>query len=185
MAGRRNLLYIAAAVAIIAGVALFIVTMQWRTTAPGGVKGADGRIAADFTLEDLSGRSITLASLRGKVIFLNFWATWCAPCLEEMPSMQALYEQMRSNPDFVMLAVSQDQRGRQAVKPFIDKNGFRFQVLLDPDGQLAESYGLRGVPETFIIDRSGRIVAHHAGAFDWSRPDVSDALKRMLEVRSG
>ncbi len=184
MVRRRNLLYIAAGLAIIAGVALFIATMQWRSTVP-GVKRADGRIAADFTLEDLSGRTITLASLRGKVIFLNFWATWCAPCLDEMPSMQALYDQMRGNADFVMLAVSQDQRGRQAVKPFIDKNGFRFQILLDPEGQLAESYGLRGVPETFIIDRSGRIVAHHAGAFDWSRPDVSEALKQMLEVKSG
>jgi len=85
----------------------------------------------------------------------------------------------------VMLAVSQDERGRQVVKPFVDKNGFRFKVLLDPDGRLASSYGLTGVPETFIIDRTGRIVAHHMGAFDWSRADVREALKQILEVKQG
>ena len=184
MAGRRTILYVMAGLAIVAGVALFIATMQWRSTVP-GVPGGDGRMAADFTLENLDGGSLSLASLRGKVIFLNFWATWCAPCRDEMPSMQLLDDAMRGDPGFVMLAVSQDERGRQVVKPFVDKNGFRFKVLLDPDGRLASSYGLTGVPETFIIDRTGRIVAHHMGAFDWSRADVREALKQILEVKQG
>ncbi|MGH7865348.1 MAG: TlpA family protein disulfide reductase [Candidatus Binataceae bacterium] len=184
MGGRRTVLYAVAGLAIFAGVALFVATMKWRSAVP-GVAGGDGRIAADFTLEDLSGKSVSLASIRGKVIFLNFWATWCEPCRDEMPSMQVLDDALRGNADFVMLAVSQDQSGRPAVKPFVEKNGFRFKVLLDPDGQLASSYGLTGVPETFIIDRAGRIVAHHMGAFDWSRPEVREALERMLEVKQG
>ncbi|MGH7949180.1 MAG: TlpA family protein disulfide reductase, partial [Candidatus Binataceae bacterium] len=179
-----NVLYVLAGVAVLAGIYVFASTTQWRAAVP-GVRGGDGRLAGDFTLEALDGGELTLKSLRGKVVFLNFWATWCAPCRDEMPSMQVLDDSLGGNPDFVMIAVSQDERGRQAVKPYVEKNGFRFKVLLDPDGRLASSYGLTGVPETFIIDRSGRIVAHHMGAFDWSRPDVRDALKRMLEVKQG
>jgi peroxiredoxin len=166
------------------GIAIFIAAIERSVRGPiGGVRG--DQVAADFDLESLDGGRVSLASLRGKVVFLNFWATWCAPCRDEMPSMQSLHDEFNGRGDFVMLAVSQDERGRDAVKPFIEKNGFRFQVLLDPEGRLADSYGLRGVPETFIIDRAGRIVARHMGAYDWARPDVKEALRRMLEVSGG
>jgi len=146
---------------------------------------AAGDRAAEFTLEDLNGNKVSLSSLRGKVVFLNLWATWCEPCREEMPAMEDLYNEFKGNKDFVMLAVSQDRLGASAVKPYLEKNGFHFRVLLDPENKLSELYDVSGVPETFIIDRHGRIAAHHMGAFDWSRPDVKQALRELLDSREG
>src|SRR5271168_2406888 len=139
--------------------------------APGGTVAA-GKLAPDFTLKNLAGETISLSSLRGKVVFLNVWATWCGPCREEMPSMETLYEAFKNRNDFVILAVSQDRRGRAAVQPYVEKNHFQFDILLDPDNVVGDAYNVSGVPETFIIDRRGRIVAHHMGAFDWSQTDV-------------
>jgi len=144
-----------------------------------------GDKAADFKLESLDGSTISLTDLRGKVVFLNVWATWCGPCREEMPSMETLYDEFRGNKDFVMLAVSQDAKGRPVVAPYVEKNGYHFKILLDPENKVGEAYDVSGVPETFIIDRKGRIVAHHMGAFDWSRPDVKDALKQLLDSKEG
>lgn len=146
---------------------------------------AAGETAAQFTLTDLNGKRVSLSALRGKVVFLNLWATWCAPCREEMPSMEKLYEQMRKNDGFVMLAVSQDTGGRQLVADYVKKHGYHFDVLLDPQNAVADAYKITGVPETFIIDRQGRIVAHHAGAFDWSQPEIASAIKELLAEHTG
>jgi peroxiredoxin len=145
-----------------------------------------GDIASDFKLEDaFTGETVSLSSLKGKVVFLNIWATWCGPCRQEMPSMETLYEDLKTNKDFVMLAVSQDSKGKSAVVPYVEKNGYHFRILLDPENKVGDSYGVSGVPETFIIDRNGRIVAHHMGAFDWSRPDVKEALQELLSAKQG
>ncbi|HZO81728.1 MAG TPA: TlpA disulfide reductase family protein [Candidatus Binataceae bacterium] len=146
---------------------------------------AAGEPAASFKLTDLAGRTVSLASLRGKVIFLNIWATWCAPCREEMPSMEKLYERLRGNHGFVMLAVSQDTGGRQLVADYVKKHGYQFDVLLDPQNAVADAYRISGVPETFIIDRQGRIVAHHSGAFDWSQPEIRTAIEELLAQGKG
>jgi peroxiredoxin len=146
---------------------------------------AAGDMAADFKLQSLSGKQVTLSSLRGKVVFLNVWATWCGPCREEMPSMETLYEHFKDRPDFVILAVSQDRKGRAAVQPFVERNHLHFDVLLDPDNVVGDAYNVSGVPETFIIDRKGRIVAHHMGAFDWSQTDVRQALNELLDSKEG
>jgi peroxiredoxin len=144
---------------------------------------AAGDVAANFNLKDLKGNSVSLSSMRGKVVFLNIWATWCGPCREEMPSMETLFNSFKNSKDFVMLAVSQDRNGRDAVEPYVEHNNYHFEILLDPDNQLQESYNLTGVPETFIIDRKGRIVAHHLGAFDWSRDEVREALQELLRAK--
>lgn len=188
----RNLA-ILAGLFILAGSVLFALSRQTRVPAPAeqGAQGARiplvsaGTKAADFKLADLSGKSVSLSSLRGKVIFLNIWATWCAPCREEMPSMETLYNELKGNKGFVMLAVSQDTKGKEAVAPYVRKNGYHFEVLLDPRNEVAEAYNVSGVPETFIIDGAGRIVAHHMGAFDWSRPDVKEALQELLDSKKG
>ncbi len=144
-----------------------------------------GDIAANFKLEDaFTGQTVSLDSLKGKVVFLNVWATWCGPCREEMPSMETLYDELKNNKDFVMLAVSQDAKGKSAVVPYVEKNGYHFRILLDPENKVGDAYGVSGVPETFIIDRNGRIVAHHMGAFDWSRPDVKEALQQLLSAKT-
>jgi peroxiredoxin len=145
---------------------------------------AAGKLASDFTLKDLKGRQVSLASLRGKVVFLNVWATWCAPCREEMPSIESLYKDFKTNRDFVVLAVSQDTDGG-TVQPFVEQNHLQFTVLLDPRNEVGELYDVNGIPETFIIGRDGRIVAHHVGPYDWSNADIREALQELIKSRQG
>jgi cytochrome c biogenesis protein CcmG, thiol:disulfide interchange protein DsbE len=145
---------------------------------------AAGKLAANFKLKDVKGDEISLASLRGKVVFLNIWATWCAPCREEMPSIESLYNDFKANKDFVVLAVSQDTDGA-TVPPFIEQNHLQFTVLLDPRNEVGERYDVNGIPETFIIGRDGRIVAHHVGPYDWSNGDIREALQELIKSRQG
>lgn len=145
---------------------------------------AAGKLAANFKLKDLNGNEISLASLRGKVVFLNIWATWCAPCREEMPSIESLYNSFKPDKDFVVLAVSQDTDSA-AVAPFVKRNHFKFTVLLDPRNEVGERYNVDGIPETFIIGRDGRIVAHHIGPYDWSNTDIREALEELIKSKQG
>jgi peroxiredoxin len=139
-----------------------------------------GTQAPEFSLSDLSGRAVRLANLRGRVVFLNVWATWCEPCRQEMPAMQSLYNRLRG-PDFEMLAVSADQDGREAVAQFASELGLTFPVLPDPDLEIARRYRVTGYPETFVIDRNGRIVAHAIGPRDWDGPASIEAFRGLLE----
>ncbi len=149
---------------------------------PGGPVAA-GKLAPDFKLKTLDGQTISLSSLRGKVVFLNVWATWCGPCREEMPSIQALYDEFSHDPDFVVLAVSEDSEGRSAVDSYVQGNALRFNVLLDPQNLVGDAYDVSGIPETFIIDRAGRIVAHHVGPYDWSKAEMRDALRELIDAK--
>jgi len=193
MESRNSFLYWVAAFVVLAGTLLVLMTQHHGLrTAPLSSEQSQsqapvsaGNQAANFKLEALDGHTVSLEALRGKVIFLNVWATWCGPCREEMPSMQTLYDDFKNNKDFVMLAVSQDTKGRSVVAPYVEKNGYHFTILLDPENKVSETYDMSGVPETFIIDRKGQIVAHHMGAFDWSRPDVKDALQQLLDSKAG
>jgi peroxiredoxin len=142
-------------------------------------------MAADFNLKDLAGGTISLSSLRGKVVFLNVWATWCEPCRQEMPSIESLYEGFKQDKNLVVLAVSQDATDRGTVDSYVRKNGFKFTVLLDPANVVGEAYKVSGIPETFIIARDGRIVAHHSGPYDWSKPEMRDALEELLKSKDG
>ncbi len=194
MAIKDKILYIVAAIVVTAGITLVALSGHRGTRIGVGANTpetaeqseatvAAGSRAADFKLETLEGTTVSLESLRGKVVFLNVWATWCGPCREEMPSMETLYDDFKSNKDFVMLAASQDTSGRSVVASYVKKNGYNFTILLDPENKISETYDVSGVPETFIIDRKGQIVAHHMGAFDWSRPDVKDALQQLLDSK--
>ncbi len=200
MTPRVKLLSAIAAAALLASVALVALSQLRREATPvpqqiedsTGIGGHDehgtvaaGEKAAPFQLTDLQGDSVSMADLRGKVVFLNIWATWCAPCREEMPSMEKLYQGLQGEKGFVMLAVSQDTSSRQEVVAYVKKHGYHFDVLLDPKNAVAEAYNVSGVPETFIIDRQGRIVAHHSGAFDWSQPAIRDALEELLKDNKG
>jgi len=142
--------------------------------------GLVGKRAPEFSLTDLSGHAVRLANLRGRIVFLNVWATWCEPCRDEMPSMQSLYERLRG-PDFEILAVSADQGDRQLVERFVRELGLTFPVLLDPDLQIPDRYGVTGYPETFLLDRNGRIVAHEIGPRDWDSRESHAAFQRLLE----
>jgi len=145
---------------------------------------AAGRIAPDFKLTGLDGKPGSLAELRGKVVFLNLWATWCPPCREEMPSIQALRRQFQKAPDFVVLTVSEDSNPSQ-VAAYIKRNNFNFRVLLDPRNSVGEAYDVSGLPESFVIGRDGRIVAHHVGPYDWANQDIREALEDLLKAKPG
>jgi peroxiredoxin len=139
----------------------------------------EGSLAPDFTLKDLSGRPVQLSSLRGKVVLLNFWATWCPPCQGEVPSMVRLNQLMQGKA-FQMLAVSIDEGGKDAVNTFFTKRGATLPALLDTDGAVARRYGTTGVPETFVIDARGVIMKKVVGAMDWSTTEVISALDELI-----
>jgi peroxiredoxin len=136
--------------------------------------------AADFVLPDLQGQVVRLSQLKGNVILINIWTTWCPPCRKEMPTMETLHRRLQ-NADFVMLAISQDVDGQKTVRPYLQEGGFTFPVLLDVTGEVGKKYGVTGYPETFIIDRQGNIVHHHVGYNDWSQPAVEQALRRLID----
>jgi peroxiredoxin len=114
------------------------------------------RQRADVALTDLEGKSWRLKSLEGKVVLVNFRATWCPPCRKEMPDLDALYQRFRKQ-GLVILAISDESAGK--VKPFIAEKGISFTVLLDPGRKVNTLFNVRGIPKTFIYDRSGKLVA--------------------------
>lgn len=138
-----------------------------------------GMEAPDFTLKDLHGNRVALSQYRGKVVFLNFWASWCPPCREEMPSMERLHE-VYTGRDFVMLAVNVEQEVKD-VRAFLEKHPHNFQVLLDADAKAQNLYGVNRFPETFLIDKSGKIVEHYLGARDWSGVDFLKKINSMMK----
>ncbi|MFA5104672.1 MAG: TlpA disulfide reductase family protein [Candidatus Margulisiibacteriota bacterium] len=134
----------------------------------------------DFYLNDLDGIYTRLSEYKGKVIFLNFFATWCPPCRNEMPSMQKLHETLKG-PNFEMIAVSVDRGGMERVKDFIEKNGYTFKVLLDSDGSAARKYSVSSIPSTFIIDKNGNIVSHVIGERDWASSAAIAEIKKLTQ----
>ena len=138
-------------------------------------------LAPDFAVPDLTGQAVRLSGLRGKVVLVNLWTTWCPPCREEMPSMERLYQRLRDR-GFVLLAISQDEGGKAVVEPFVRELGLTFPVLVDPEHQVGDRYEVWGYPESFIIDREGRVVERVIGPRDWTAPDQVAALERLLEA---
>lgn len=122
--------------------------------------------ARDFNVAALEGGKLRLADLRGKVVFLNLWATWCPPCKEEMPAMERLWQRYKGQ-GLVVIALSMDAPGAKVVKPFIEQAKYTYRVGLDPKMEIAQLYGARSVPSTFIIDRSGALRAIALGPREW------------------
>jgi len=114
------------------------------------------REQADFTLTDLGGKTWTLKEQRGKVVVLNFWATWCPPCRKEMPDLEKLYQQFKDQ-GLVILAISDEDAGK--VKPFIAQQRVTYPILLDPGRKVNELFQIEGIPKTFVYDRTGKLVA--------------------------
>ena len=160
---------------ILTVVGLGLVALWMSLRAP-----ARSREAPKFVLPDLSGKVVRMDDLRGKVVLLNLWATWCPPCVEEMPTLEALSKKMTGR-DFVLLAISEDEHSED-VAPWIEQRGLTFPVLLDARGQVGADLGITGYPETFIVDRTGRIVHHHIGYRDWGEPGIVAALERLMNT---
>ena len=136
-------------------------------------------IAPSFELPSLTGGKVRLTDYRGKVVFINFWATWCSTCKVEMPSMERLYQRFKDR-GFEMLTVSVD-KDPSTVQPFIDQYQLTFPVLLDPDSEIAKKlYKTTGVPETFIVRQDGIIVFKAIGPRDWGTDETIQAFEQIL-----
>jgi len=120
--------------------------------------------AIDFKLKDLTGKEMSLSDLKGKKVFLNFWATWCPPCKEEMPEIQKLYEETK-NSDVVIVAVEIGEP-LSTVKSFIDSNKYTFKVLLDSDQSVSSKYNIASIPTSYFIDVDGNIISKKIGGMN-------------------
>ncbi|MDR1933457.1 MAG: TlpA family protein disulfide reductase [Spirochaetales bacterium] len=133
---------------------------------------------SDFTLPLLSGGTQSLDSLRGKVVFLNFWATWCPPCRAEMPAMEKLYQKFKN--DGLAFFTVNIQEDKKDVEAFMKEFGLSFPVALDFKGEAAAMYGVRGIPTTYIIDRDGRIIAAAVGGREWDSAEMLRAFTLLM-----
>ncbi len=148
--------------------------------APTGVE--VGKPAPDFRLRNLRGGETALSSFRGRVVLINFWATWCGPCRAEMPSMEALYGSYK-RADFEILALSIDTIDSVKVASFIEAFGFRFPILLDNYLAVNQLYQVRVVPASFLVDRKGVLREQILGARDWTDPDLRMVIDKLISER--
>jgi cytochrome c biogenesis protein CcmG, thiol:disulfide interchange protein DsbE len=148
-----------------------------------------GTRAPDFVATDLDGQRVSLGALTGEVVLLNIWATWCAPCREEMPSMQRLHDRF-SDRGFRVVAVSIDSESGARfpggptggdVRGFVEEYGLTFDVWRDPAGEIQRIYRTTGVPESFVVDRDGSIVKKVIGATDWDSEANRDLIRMLVE----
>jgi peroxiredoxin len=139
------------------------------------IRPARAKLAADFTLATHGGGKVRLTEQRGKVVMINFWATWCPPCLEEMPAMERLYRQHR-DAGFALIAVSVDADPKK-VAPFVTEHKLTFPIGLDPRMEMANTYGVRALPSSFIVARDGNLAALAIGPRAWD----NDAAHSLIE----
>jgi len=142
------------------------------------IRPARPKQASDFSVSLLGGQTLELKGQRGKPMLINFWATWCAPCREEMPAMERLYVKHRER-GFVLLAVSVDTDAA-LVKPFLEKYRLTFPVALDARMDLANTYGVRALPASFLIDRHGYLTALALGPRAWDNRAAHALVEAML-----
>lgn len=143
------------------GLALLLAVLAWSL--PASSPTTIGSRAPDFTLVDLDGQTIRLADLRGRPVVVNFWASWCGPCVEEFPLLQAAAERHVADGLAVVGIVFQDRS--EAARSFMLRNGASWPAAMDPGDRVADAYGILAPPETFFVDRAGIIRARHIGQF--------------------
>ncbi len=184
-ARRRLVVFAVLAVALAGGAAAALIVVQRDGSAPPEFRGAmepftpskGSPAAPEIAFTDAAGHKLSLADFRGKVVLLNFWATWCVPCVEEMPSLDRLQAKLGSG-RFTVVAISVDRQGLEVVRPFLAKTSVRsLDTYLDPPGASMRAFGVRGLPTTFVIDRDGRTMGRIEGMAHWDTPDA-EALMR-------
>ena len=174
---RAIILSMIVAVGIVALVFLSRSNKGTETSLSRAIVGLD---APELLVSDTSGKTYRLADLKGSVVFVNFWATWCQPCREEMPSLQTLYNQLKDRKGFRMVTVLYRDDYRRAMA-YMSENHYEFPVLLDDGGKTAKSYGVTGVPETYVLDKKGVLKEKMIGPFDWASPDAVARIAKLIE----
>jgi len=181
----RNWLYTGATLVVI-GV---LITLGWSQRSRFAPLDR-GSVAPGFALVSLEGDTIRLAEQRGRVVLLNFWATWCAPCRWEMPALDRVHRELGAE-GLTVLAVNVDAAPGAVdgfgypggdVGGFARELGLGFPILLDPSGQVLRRYRVTGLPTTFLIDREGRVVEKVVGPVEWDQPPNSTRIRRLLEI---
>lgn len=132
----------------------------------------------DFVLPDLSGEMVHLSDFKGSVVLLNFFGTWCAPCREEMPSLEKAFQTHKDN-GFVVLAIAGDKE-KETIVSFVQDYKLTFPVLLDPENQVFQQYFVRGIPVTYLLDRQGRIATMYPGEADWNSGKAQALIDHLL-----
>jgi peroxiredoxin len=173
VAGRGRL----AIAACVAAVALAAVLASERVPEPLEA----GRDAPALALPRLGGGTVRLADLRGRPVLVNFWATWCKPCEDEMPAMERLYQALRAD-GFELLAVSVDV-GDEEVAAFRDRLALTFSILRDPDRREATRWQSLRFPESWLVDPEGRIAARFIGPRDWDAPEYAERIRSLVRPR--
>jgi len=139
--------------------------------------------APDIAVTTRAGERLRLADLRGRPVLLNIWATWCAPCVAEMPALENLAAERAGTP-LAIMAVSVDRRGESAVAPFLAQHGLeKLPIYLDPKGDVAHAFGIDAIPATILIDREGREVGRLLGAVQWDGGAARELIDRLLQPR--
>jgi len=142
----------------------------------------DRPAAPDFTLPNPDGKKLSLKDYRGKLVFLNFWATWCTFCLEEMPAMERLYREFKDQ-GFEILAVNVKDKRSDALA-FVKKLKLSFPIMMDPEGEIGLLYGAFGMPATYLIDEKGMVLARLWGPADWYSPGARNLIKTLLDKKN-
>jgi len=165
---------------LLAALVFIVILVNLLTSDPTQVPLEPGNPAPDFKLATLTdpARSLSLVDFRGQVVLLNFWTTWCKPCQDEMPSLDALYKQLKDD-DFTLLAVSIDENEEDVFK-FRNAYNLSFPILLDPTTGTKNRYQIHHYPETFLIGREGTILAHFIGPRDWADPLQISMLRQVI-----
>lgn len=182
--GRVNYQSIIVIFLIIIGIGIIVLLQTRRSSLnlAGKPRFEKGVRAPNFTLPDLDGKMVSLADFKGQVVLLNIWATWCAPCVEEMPSMEKLHQELKDE-KFVILAVSIDESGAKVVRPFMKKHKLSFPALIDSAGTLKSLYRTTGVPESYIIDKDGRVLEEIIGPRDWAAAGAIRYFQNLIQSK--
>ena len=164
------------------GAAYLLLQKPQKTT--GGqpfARAAKPKAIPGIQFQDGAGRARSLADFRGKLVVLNIWATWCAPCREEMPALDRLQAKLGGR-DFEVVALSIDQQGPQAVRKFLAEVGVKaLELYIDPSAQAGFKLATVGLPTTLLVDREGREIGRHVGPAKWDAPEIVEGLRRMAE----
>jgi DsbE subfamily thiol:disulfide oxidoreductase len=167
-------------VIFIAAIAIvFFLFSEKRDEAP-RTKAVVNLNAPEFVVSDPSGKTYTLSELKGSVVFINFWATWCPPCIEEIPSIQNLYNGFKDKKEFRMVTILYKDDYNKAMA-YLNQNNYTLPVLVDRDGKSAKAYGVTGVPETYIVDKQGVLRQKVIGPADWNSAEADSFIANLLK----
>jgi peroxiredoxin len=172
---RRTIVYLAI---LVMGYAIGMAVFPAHSDA---VESIASESAPALTLKTVDGKTVHLSDYHGKWVFLNFWATWCPPCLQEMPEMEIFYQHFKAK-NLVMLAVSVDKDDPSKIAAFIKNHNYTFEVFLDQDGESLSKFGGSSIPATFIINPNGEIVSQASGPRNWNDPEIIDYFNNMMKA---